>query len=112
MCKDPENGKYIFTNIEGKKAIEIKKRHFVDLINSRNNKASFESAMSLYSDIKKEWMTSGLPGVRDSHKAYEELGAVDINYEYAPGLKFPGDPDCKDPNELDGCLCTIVYDFD
>lgn len=112
MCKDPEDGKYIFTHSEGKKTIEIKKRHLIDLECSRYNTESFEAAMEDAEGVKKEWMTSGLPDVRDTHKYYESLGPVEMDFEYAPGLKYPGDPHCKDPKELEGCKCTIIYDVD
>ena len=112
MCKDPENGKYIFTNTEGKKAIEKKKQHLIDLENSRNNTSSFKAALENSEGVKKKWMTSRLPGGRETHKYYESLGMVEMNYEYAPGLKYPGDPHCKDPKELDGCRCTFVCDTD
>ena len=84
----------------------------IENINGLANKASFESALSSGLDIKKIWMTSGLSDVRETHKEYEALGPVPMNYEYAPGLKFPGDPDCLNPDEIKGCRCTIGYDVD
>ena len=112
MCKDPEDGKYIFTNTQGKEAIEIKKQHLIDLGNSSNNTASFEGAKESGVALSKEWLTSGLPDVKEMHKYYESLGPVEMDYEYAPGLKYPGDPHCKDPKELDGCRCTIVFNVE
>jgi hypothetical protein len=88
------------------------KQKAIDNQNSKSNGLSFNTASNVGIGVKKFWMTSGLPDVRDSHKYYESLGSVPMDYEYAPGLKFPGDPDCKDPNEVDDCRCTIGYDVD
>lgn len=111
MCKDPENGKYIFTNTEGK-AIEEKKQHLLDLECSRNNTASFKEAQENSEGVKKIWMF--IPGLKpcrcwENHKKFEELGPVEMGYEYAPGLKYPGDLHCKDPNESECCCCSLVY---
>jgi hypothetical protein len=74
------------------------------------NKGSFDGAFSSGLDIKKGWQTSGLQGVRPSHASYEGMGFVPMNYEYAWGLKFPGDPACQDPSLIINCRCTIVYE--
>ena len=108
LCKDPEDGKYIFTNDEGKKAIEKKKQHLQDLECSKNNRANFEDALKNYIGYKKQW--SFIPGIEsfnEKHKGYEALGPVEMDYEYAPGLKYPGDLHCKDSKELEGCICGL-----
>ena len=61
--------------------------------------------------MKKGWLTSGLKGVRDSHLLYESQGFVSMDYEYAPGLKHPGDPNGA-ANEIINCRCTIIYNVD
>lgn len=63
--------------------------------------------------IKKMWMTSvwfetHKPKICEKHLPYEKLGYVDLNYEYAPGLKFPFDPDCNDPEEFNNCNCYYL----
>jgi hypothetical protein len=88
----------------------IRQQKEMDKIGAANNKASFESALDV-EGVKKVWMTTS-DNPRDSHKRYQELGPVDMNYEYAPGLKFPGDPNCKDPDETYGCHCVIIYETD
>jgi hypothetical protein len=116
MCKDPENGKYIFTNSEGKKAMEKRKLYLINLEGSRNNTASFEAAQENSEGVKKEWLF--IPGLEESsrckqhHQDFQALGLVPMNYEYAPGLKYPGDPHCKDPKELEWCWCSICFGVD
>lgn len=116
MCKDPENDKYIFTNSEGKKAIEKKKLHLMCLEGAKNNRASFEEAMKNCEGVKKIWMFCATRWTSsyciEYHQEYESLGPVEMTYEFAPGLKYPGDHHCKDSRELEGCLCTIGYEVD
>ena len=77
-----------------------------------SNTGSFEGATEMgFETMKKAWLTSGLAGMRDSHMAYEQLGAVAMNYEYAPGLQYPGDPSGS-PEEIVNCRCTQVYEVD
>lgn len=114
-CKDPENGKYIFTNIEGKNRIEKKMQHLRDLEGARNNRASFEAAHENSEGVKKIWMY--IPGLtstycKENHQRFEEIGPQEMEYEYSPGLKYPGDYHCKNPNELEGCICSIGYEVD
>lgn len=74
-----------------------------------SNRGSFEGAQSTELDISKFWMTSGLPGIRESHLAYEAEGVVDMDYEYNTGLQFPGDENGA-AEEVINCRCTIGYD--
>lgn len=77
------------------------------------NRGSFDGAVSEGIDgMLKQWLTSGNANVRDTHSEYEAAGPQAMDYEYAPGLKFPGDPDCSDPGEIINCHCTIVYEFE
>lgn len=75
-----------------------------------SNKGAFDSASSMGYDMTKEWLTSGLKGIRPSHLFYESLGAVKMNYEYAPGLKYPGDPNGS-PDEIINCRCDFAYNI-
>ena len=75
-----------------------------------SNQGSFEGAKSTGLDIGKFWMTSGLPGVRETHLQYEGEGIVDMEYDYAEGLQFPGDANCQDAGDVINCRCTIGYD--
>jgi hypothetical protein len=79
-------------------------------VNGAANTGSFEAAREEGTeDVTKEWITSGLPNIRDSHLEYEALGAVEFDYEYAPGLQFPGD-ETGEPEEIINCRCTYVLD--
>jgi hypothetical protein len=79
-------------------------------IGSASSTASYEAAMEGdLTGVMKEWMTSGLPGVRDTHQYYESLGMVDPDHEFAPGLKFPLDPDCEDAGDVINCRCDLIY---
>lgn len=112
ICKDPENGKYIFTNSEGKNAMEKKKQRLQDLECSKYNTASFKEAQEV-EGVKKIWMfIPGLDNFNEKHKSYEAMGPVNMDYEYSPGLKYPGDPHCKNPEETEGCICSIGYQVD
>jgi len=58
-----------------------------------SNTGSFEGAKESGVALGKEWMTSGLPGIRASHLEYEGRGVVAMDHNYAPGLQYPGDPE-------------------
>jgi hypothetical protein len=79
-------------------------------VNSAGNTGSFDAAQENSEGVRKEWSTSGLPNIRDSHIEYEAMGVVDMDYEYNTGLQFPGDPDCNLAEEVINCRCTIIYD--
>jgi len=76
-----------------------------------SNKGSFDAALSTDLVRSKAWRTSGLPGIRDSHLYYESLGDVSMNYEYSPGLQYPGDP-AGSPDEIINCRCTHILNVD
>lgn len=76
-----------------------------------SNKGSFDGAMSAGLPIKKGWSTSGLSGIRPSHLLYESWGWLSMEREFAPGLKYPGDPN-GEAGEIINCRCTIIYDVD
>lgn len=76
-----------------------------------SNRGSFEGAQSTGVDVQKFWMHSGIlsPGYRQEHVVFESMGSQDMDYEYAPGLQFPGD-DNGEPDQTINCRCTIGYD--
>lgn len=76
-----------------------------------SNTGSFMAARSVGDGVRKGWSTSGLPGIRQSHLDYEAMGAVAMEYEYATGLRYPGDPDGA-AEEIINCRCTPVYEVD
>ncbi|MCX6329192.1 MAG: hypothetical protein NTZ85_06720 [Bacteroidia bacterium] len=57
------------------------------------------------------WYGRKNPKTCEKHIHYARLGYVDLNYEYAPGLKFPFDPDCNDEIEKIDCHCWMGYDL-
>lgn len=73
-----------------------------------SNKGSFDGAKATGLDLKKEWLTSGLPGVRDTHMSYEARGPIEMDREFGPNLQHPGDPNGA-PEEIINCRCTITY---
>lgn len=56
--------------------------------------------------FKKTWLDSKDESVRDSHAYYASLGAKDIDFEYAPGLKFAGDTNST-AEESVNCRCSM-----
>jgi hypothetical protein len=78
------------------------------------NKISYDEALKLQLPIKKIWICagkSGNKGDKEEHLRFEELGLVSMDYEYASGLKYPGDFDCKDENQINGCTCALAFDL-
>jgi hypothetical protein len=76
-----------------------------------SNKGSFDAAERTGLVKTKEWATSGLPGIRQSHLDYEALGEMEMDYEYNTGLMYPGDPN-GDPEEIINCRCTHIFNVD
>lgn len=74
-----------------------------------SNMGSYDGANDSGVDCQKFWITSGLPGIRESHLEYQGMGDVEMDYEYNTGLKFPGDPECDDASDVINCRCTIGY---
>jgi hypothetical protein len=77
-----------------------------------SNTGSFEGAKESGVALAKNWSTSGLPGIRQTHLDYEALGSVPMDYEYATGLLYPGDPDCPDGSDIINCRCSPTYETD
>ena len=96
----------------GKKMKQVQnfeaQRIAVTEVNGAANKGSFDGAMSTGLGIKKGWLSSGRSNVRGTHRIYEGMGFVPMDYEYAWGLKHPGDPNGA-AEEIINCHCTVVY---
>lgn len=60
-------------------------------------------------DVKKTWVATLDNRTRDTHREYDGVPPVDLDYEYVPGLKKPRDPDCPDLAEVCNCRCSIQY---
>jgi len=80
-------------------------------INGAANTGSFEGAWQTGVALGKEWITSGLKGIRESHLYYESLGGVKMDYQYNMGLRFPGES-TGSAEEIINCRCTIGYIVD
>jgi hypothetical protein len=80
-------------------------------VNSASNFGSFEAASEYGEGVEKTWVLSNLMVKhRESHVTYDQMGSQPMDFEYAPGLKFPGDPDCEDGGEVINCLCYYTLD--
>jgi hypothetical protein len=73
------------------------------------NKGSFDGVQASGLDVKKQWLTSGLPGVRGSHQINEGIGLVPMNYVYEGNVRYPGDPQGA-ADQVINCRCVIVYE--
>lgn len=60
--------------------------------------------------VKKYWLCAKDNRTRDSHIYYDSMPPVELDYEYAPGLKRPRDPDCGIMEEVCNCRCSIQFD--
>lgn len=78
-------------------------------VGSAYQSGSWESVNENNEGVLKSWMTSGWGNVRDAHQAFEDLGDVEMDYEFAPGLEYPQDPNCDDPALVINCNCVIIY---
>jgi hypothetical protein len=82
-------------------------------VGSASNSMSFMSAQENAEGVTKGWLTSGRTKIRDSHILYGSMGdKLPMDFEYAPGLKFPQDPDCQIAEEVINCRCTHVFNVD
>jgi hypothetical protein len=81
-------------------------------VGSASNTASFEAAKESAGTAKKVWLfIPGKKTFRDNHKSFEDMGPMPMDYEYAPGLKHPGDPSAS-ADEIINCYCSIGYSVD
>jgi HK97 family phage portal protein len=60
--------------------------------------------------MKRIWISAQDEKVRDNHQDYDGK-MVELGEEFAPGLKFPRDPDCTDAGEVINCRCTSIEYF-
>ena len=77
-------------------------------VGSAANTGSYEAANEV-EGVKKQWMfIPGLKTFRASHQGFEAEGPKDMNYEYAPGLRHPGDVNGSAEHVIN-CYCSIGY---
>lgn len=70
------------------------------------NTARFDVIKAEFSE--KIWVDSNDSLVRVSHGINSSLGARKMNFEYAPGLKYPQDPNCNIASEVVNCRCKLI----
>lgn len=88
-------------------------RQASDMLTDAENKGRLDSMYRAYDEgfdhIKKEWVCVFDNRTRDTHIEYNDIGPVDLDYEYNTGLKRPRDPDCSDMADVCNCRCAITY---
>jgi len=79
-------------------------------VGSAQNTSSYLAAQENSEGVKKIWMfMPGMKTFRENHQGFEEMGPVEMDYEFAPGLTYPGDPNGA-AEEVINCYCTIAYE--
>lgn len=88
-------------------------RQASDMMTDAENKGRLDSMYRADDEgfeVKKYWIATLDNRTRDTHIEYDSMEPVELDYEYAPGLKKPRDPDCSDPAEVCNCRCCLAYD--
>ena len=101
--------------LTAKKNLDGANRQASDMLTDAENKGRLDSMYRAYDegfeDVKKEWVCVFDNRTRESHRRYNDIGPVELDYEYASGLQRPRDPDCPDPDEVCRCRCALVTSF-
>lgn len=95
-----------------KKNLNSANRQASDMMTDAENSGRLDSMYRAYDEgfgVKKYWIATLDNKTRDTHVEYDSMDPVDLDYEYAPGLKKPRDPDCSIMEEVCNCRCTIKY---
>ena len=81
-------------------------------VNSASNAAGWDVMKEMGVAKSKTWVTMEDEKVRPLHQEYMGRGDQELDYEYAPGLKYPNDPDCEDGGEVINCRCTPFWNIE
>ena len=87
-------------------------RQASDLATGAENKGRMDSMQRANDEgfhVKKIWKATLDNRTRETHQEYDGVEPVELDYEYAPGLKRPKDPDCPDLSEVCNCRCRLLY---
>lgn len=87
-------------------------RQASDMATSAENKGRLDSMYRAYDEgfeVKKVWIATLDNRTRETHREYDGYGVQELDFEYAPGLKMPRDPDCTDMAEVCNCRCRLTY---
>jgi hypothetical protein len=100
--------------LEGGELVEIEnwqaQRIAMTEVGAAQNTGSWEAAQENSEGVKKIWMfIPGLKSYRENHAEYGNMEPQDFDYEYAPGLTYPHDPDAE-AEEVINCYCGLGYD--
>ena len=101
-------------SVVAEKNYNVAARQVSDTMTDAENKGrldSMERADDEGFSVKKYWIATLDNRTRETHQEYDGMKPVELDYEYAPGLKRPRDPDCSDLSEVCNCRCTLQYDM-
>ena len=113
LLLSPEKSVKRAVRIAAQKNYDTAARQASDLVTGAENKGRLDSMYRASDEgfsVKKYWMATLDNRTRETHRKYDGLDPVELDYEYAPGLKRPKDPDCPDLSEVCNCRCRILYD--
>lgn len=88
-------------------------RQASDMCTGAENQGRMDGMWRAYDEgfeVKKEWVAILDNRTRDTHRIYDGIGPVDLDYEYNDGLKEPRDPHCSIPEEVCNCRCMLAPD--
>lgn len=83
-----------------------------DMFTDAESKGRLDSMYRAYDEgfeVKKFWIATLDNRTRETHIKYDSMEPVELDYEYAPGLKKPKDPNCSIMAEVCNCRCTLKY---
>lgn len=84
-----------------------------DMLTDAESKGRLDSMYRAYDEgfeVKKFWIATLDNRTRETHIEYDSMDPVELDYEYAPGLKKPKDPNCSIMAEVCSCRCKLLYD--
>jgi hypothetical protein len=100
--------------LTAKKNLDGANRQASDMLTDAESKGRLDSLYRAYDEgfdgIKKEWVCVFDNRTRDTHREYNDIGPVPLDFEYNAGLKRPRDKNCGDLADVCNCRCAITWD--
>ena len=100
--------------LTAKKNLDGANRQVSDMLTDAESKGRLDSLYRAYDEgfdgIKKEWVCVFDNRTRDTHREYNDIGPVPLDFEYNAGLKRPRDKNCGDLSDVCNCRCAITWD--
>ncbi len=93
--------------------LDSSNRQASDMLTDAESKGRLDSMYRAYDEgftVKKYWSATLDNRTRSTHAEYDSMEPVNLDYEYAPGLKKPRDPNCSIMAEVCNCRCRLLYD--